>query len=183
MRISSASSLSGCLHQNLVGPLAQDLCTRISCARLISLAGSLHQDLCRSTCRRPPSRLRKRNVTSVPRDGHARSAQRVALGNQKMQLYQHFAQWTRTIFAKGCTSKTQKLQPLPGNEPQNIGSMVLCGAGRAGCIRAGNFRKNIVLIYSPAIGISFLETYFWTMFGCVLASLPWGLAFWRRFCF
>ena len=36
---------------------------------------------------------------------------------------------------------------------------------------------------APAMGISFLATCIWMIFGCVLASLPWGLAFWRRFCF
>ena len=35
----------------------------------------------------------------------------------------------------------------------------------------------------PAMGISFSETYFWMTFGCVLACLPWGLAFWRIFLF
>ena len=35
----------------------------------------------------------------------------------------------------------------------------------------------------PAMGINFLETYIWMIFGCVLASLPWGLAFLRTFVF
>ena len=94
-------SLSGCLHQDPVGPLAQDLCTRISCAR------SLFQDLCRTTCRRPPSRLHKRNFTSIPCDGHTPSPQRAILGNQNSQLYQHFVPWTHTISAEGCTSKSK----------------------------------------------------------------------------
>ena len=76
-------SLSGCLQQDPVGPLVppvQDLSFRI---------------------RRLPSRLHKRNFTSVP------SPQRVTLGNQKLQLYQHFARWMHTISAEGCTSKSE----------------------------------------------------------------------------
>ena len=94
-------SLSGCLRQDPVGPLWQDLCTRISCARY------LFQDRCRTTCRRPPSRLHQRNFTGIPRDGNAPSRQRVALRNQKSQLYQHFARWTHIISAAGCTSKSE----------------------------------------------------------------------------
>ena len=73
-------SLSGCLHQDPIGPLVQDLSTRISCAR------SLCQDL----------------SSSISRDGHTLSPQRAALENQKTQLRS-----TRTIPAKGCTSKSK----------------------------------------------------------------------------
>ena len=101
----------------------QDLCVRIFCARSlcqdvcirilwghwckISLSGSLHQDVCRTTCRRLGSKLHKRNFTSIPRDRHAPSPQKVTHGNQKSQLYQHFARWTRTISAEGCTMKSE----------------------------------------------------------------------------
>ena len=51
--------------------------------------------------------IRNRNFTSISRDGHTRSPQKVALRNQKSQLYQHFARWTHTISAEGCTSKSE----------------------------------------------------------------------------
>ena len=103
---------------SVCGSLVQDLSVRMSaagscrttCARSlhqISDLGSLHQDLCRTTCRRLSSRLHKRNCTSIPRDGHAGSPQRVALRHQKSQLYQHFARWTRAISAEGCISKSE----------------------------------------------------------------------------
>ena len=78
--------------------LMQDLCIRISCAKCPC------QDLCirmsAGPGRRSSLRIQKRNFTRSPRDGHA-------LGNQNTQLYQHFARWTRTISAKGCTSKSE----------------------------------------------------------------------------
>ena len=40
--------------------------------------------------------IRNGNFTSMSCDGHARSPQKVALGNQKSQLYQHFPRWTHT---------------------------------------------------------------------------------------
>ena len=43
----------------------------------------------------------------APRDGHARSPQRVAFGNPETQLYQHSTRWTRTISAKGCIWKSE----------------------------------------------------------------------------
>ena len=51
--------------------------------------------------------IRNRNFTSISSDGHAGSPQRVALRNQKSQLYQHFARWTRTISAEGHTWKSE----------------------------------------------------------------------------
>ena len=116
MRISCAR----CLCQNLLCRLSRTTCARslhqdLPCK--ISLSGSLHQGLCRTTCRRPPSRLnlrrglhfeiRNRNFTSISRDGHTRSPQRVALRNQKSQLHQHFVRWTRTISAEGCISNSE----------------------------------------------------------------------------
>ena len=55
-------------------------------------------------CRGLHFEIRNRNFTSISRDGHARSPQRVALWNQKAQLYMHSVRWTRTIPAEGCTS-------------------------------------------------------------------------------
>ena len=67
----------------------------------MSLSGFVHQNPVWTTCGRPPSRLQKRNFTSIPRTRRARSPQRVALPNQKTQLYQHSAHSTRTISAEG----------------------------------------------------------------------------------
>ena len=108
----------------------QDLCLRISCARSlchdvcirilqdllckISVCGYLVQDLsvmmsasgsCRTSCARSVYEIRNRNFTSISRDGHARSPQRVALRNPKSQFHLHSAHSTRTISAEGCTSK------------------------------------------------------------------------------
>ena len=118
-KISVCGSRARSLCQDSVGPLVQDLCVRISCPR------SLCQDLCakiqghlcyylcirilyRTTCRRSPSRLHKRNFPCVPQDQHARSWQRVArLENQKTQLYQNSSPWTRTISAEGYAWKPE----------------------------------------------------------------------------
>ena len=122
-------------QQDPVGLLVQDHCMRISCAYLcvrlcirilfvhlckISVCGSLVQDLSvristaafRATGTHGLRKglhfqIRRRNFTSLSRDGLTRSPQRVALRNQKAQIYQHFARWTRTIFAEGCTSKSE----------------------------------------------------------------------------
>ena len=51
--------------------------------------------------------IRNRNFTRIPRTWHARSPQRVALRNQKSQLYLHSAHSTRTISAEGCTLKSK----------------------------------------------------------------------------
>ena len=52
--------------------------------------------------------VRNRNfTTSISRDAHRRSPQRVALRNQKSQLYLHSVRWTRTISAEGYTSKSE----------------------------------------------------------------------------
>ena len=51
---------------------------------------------------------KKSNFTCIPRTRHARSPQRVALGNQKTQFHLHSAHLTRTISAEGCTSKPKK---------------------------------------------------------------------------
>ena len=72
------NSLSGCLHQDSVGPRAR----------------SLYE-------------IRNRNFTSISRDGHARSPQRVALRNPKSQFHLHSAHLTRTISAEGCASKSE----------------------------------------------------------------------------
>ena len=63
---------------------------------------------CRTSCARSLYEIRNRNFTSISRDGHARSPQRVALRNPKSQFHLHSAHLTRTISAEGCTSKPQK---------------------------------------------------------------------------
>ena len=117
-----------CVKISLVRLFVQDLCMRISCARslwLMSASGS-----CRTTCARslyedllckislsgclhqdsvgPRTSYRNRNFTSISRDGHALSPQRVALRNRKSQFHLHSAHLTRTISAEGCTSKPKK---------------------------------------------------------------------------
>ena len=52
--------------------------------------------------------IRNRTFTSISRDGHARSPQRVALRNQKTQFHLHSAHSTHTISTEGCTSKSKK---------------------------------------------------------------------------
>ena len=129
----SKISLAGCLHQDPVGPLVQDLCMWISCARsfcqdlCIRLhqdpVGPLVQDLCMKSeiatlpaframdthdlRRRLHFEIRNRNFTCIPRTRHARSPQRVALRNQKTQFHLHSAHSTCTISAEGCTSKSK----------------------------------------------------------------------------
>ena len=71
-------SLSGCLHQDSVGPLAQDLCMKSEIATLPAF-----------------------------RAMDARSPQRVALRNPKPQFHLHSAHLTRTISADGCTLKSK----------------------------------------------------------------------------
>ena len=107
MRISCARSL---FH---------DVCIRILWDLLckISVCGSLVQDLSvrisasgscsRTSCARSLYEIRNRNFTSISRDGHARSPQRVALRNPKSQFHLHSAHSTRTISAEGCTSKSE----------------------------------------------------------------------------
>ena len=51
--------------------------------------------------------IRNRNFTCIPRTRHARSPQRVALRSPKTQFHLHSAHSTRTISAKGCTSKSK----------------------------------------------------------------------------
>ena len=58
--------------------------------------------------------IRNRNFTSIPRTRHAGSPQRVALRNQKSQLYQHSAHSTRRISAESCTSKSE-IATLPAS--------------------------------------------------------------------
>ena len=84
----SKITLLGCLHPDPLGLLVQDLRARISCAKFQVALRSMDM---------PDLRSRNRNFTRISRDGRARSLQRVALGNRKPQLYQHFARWTRTI--------------------------------------------------------------------------------------
>ena len=62
---------------------------------------------CRTSCARSLYEIRNRNFTSISRDGHARSPQRVALRNPKSQFHPHSAHLTRTISAEGCTSKSE----------------------------------------------------------------------------
>ena len=111
-----------CVKISSVRLLAQDLCMRISCARSlwhdvcirilqdllckISLSGCLHQDSVGPRAR-SLYEIRNRNFTSISRDGHARSPQRVALRNPKSQFHLHSAHLTRTISAEGCTSKSE----------------------------------------------------------------------------
>ena len=61
---------------------------------------------CRTSCAKSLYEMRNRNFTSISRDGHTRSPQRVALRNPKSQFHLHSARWTRTISAEGCTSKS-----------------------------------------------------------------------------
>ena len=107
MRISCARSL------------CHDVCIRILWDLLckISVCGSLVQDLSvrisasgscsRTSCARSLYEIRNRNFTSISRDGHARSPQRVALRNPKSQFHLHSAHSTRMISAEGCTSKSE----------------------------------------------------------------------------
>ena len=44
-----------------------------------------------------------RNFTTVSRDGHVRSYERVARAPARSQFYYSFARWTRTILRKGCS--------------------------------------------------------------------------------
>ena len=154
--------IAGSLQQDRVGPLAQDLCIRISCARspcqdlririlYIRLLDNPLPDYksvichCPSNARSTQSEnatlpvpcamdtrdlrrglcleIRKRNFTSIPCDRHAQSPHKVALGNQKMQLYQHSVRWTRTIFAEGCAWKSESAT-LPAFCGQKVGMCV-----------------------------------------------------------
>ena len=60
-------SLSGCLQQDPVGPLAQDLCMRISCAYLC-VVFKISAESCRSTCARSvyEDLLRKMSASRPP---------------------------------------------------------------------------------------------------------------------
>ena len=62
---------------------------------------------CRTSCARSLYEIRNRNFTSISRDGHARSPQRVSLRNPKSQFHPQSAHLTRTISAEGCTSKSE----------------------------------------------------------------------------
>ena len=136
-------------QQDPVGPLVQDLCTRISCSRSLFQdlcikisAGPLVEDFlpdCARNCASIPRakghtwkleiatlpaframdthdhhrglhfEIRNRNFTSISRDGHGRSPQRVALRIQKNlnQLDQRFVRWTRTTSTEGRASKSE----------------------------------------------------------------------------
>ena len=83
------------------GPLVEDSLSDCTNATLPAFRAMHTHDLRRGL----HFEINNHNFTSISRDGHARSPQRVALRNQKSQLYQHFARWTRTIPAEGCTSK------------------------------------------------------------------------------
>ena len=100
--------------QDLSGMMSASGSSRTSCARSlyedllckISLSGCLHQDSVGPRAR-SLYEIRNRNFTSISRDGHARSPQRVALRNPKSQFHLHSAHLTRTISAEGCTSKSK----------------------------------------------------------------------------
>ena len=101
---------------------------------------------------------------------------------------------------KAWTRQVKQAFGTPGGQGKGqIRPHHFVGAGRARG-GAGNFRKNIVSHIAllgganfwspgvlrfavPAMGISFLEMYFWMIFGYALPFLPWRLAFWRRFWF
>ena len=94
-------SLLGCLRQDPV--VHQDLLCKIS---LRISAGPLVED--------PFQITQTQLYHGISGDGHARSLQTVALRTQKSQLCQHFARWTRTISAEGCTSKSE-IATLPAS--------------------------------------------------------------------
>ena len=99
----SKISLAGCLHQDPVGPLVQDLCMKSEIATLPAFRAMDTRDLRRG----PHFEIRNRNFTCIPRTRHARSPQKVALRSQKTQFHLHSAHSTRTISAEGCTSKSK----------------------------------------------------------------------------
>ena len=99
---------------------AEGCTSKSEIATLPSFCAMDTHDLCRGL----HFEIRNRNFTGIPRDGrtlrseiatlpaflrwrHARSPQKVALRNQKSQLYHHFARWIHTIFAEVCTSKSE----------------------------------------------------------------------------
>ena len=100
--------------QDLSGMMSASGSSRTSCARSlyedllckISLSGCLHQDSVGPRAR-SLYEIRNRNFTSISRDGHTRSPQRVALRNPKSQFHLHSAHLTRTISAEGCASKSE----------------------------------------------------------------------------
>ena len=97
-------SLSGSLHQDrVVGPLVQDLCMKSEIATLPAFRAMDTLDLRRGL----HFAIRNRKFTCIPRTRHARSPQRVALRNPKLQFHLHSAHSTRTISAEGCTSKSK----------------------------------------------------------------------------
>ena len=95
--------VSGCLHQDSLGPLVQDPCMKSEIATSPAFRALDTHDL----RRRLHFETQKRNFTCIPRTRHARSPQRVALRNQKTQFHLHSAHSTRTISAEGCTSKSK----------------------------------------------------------------------------
>ena len=105
------------------GSLVQDLRVRISAPE--SCLGPLGHDDSPPDCKRatcpafrvmdaPDHRtgfhleIKMRNFKSIPGDQHAPSPQSVTFRNQKTQLYQHSAHWTRMISAEGRTWKSVK---------------------------------------------------------------------------
>ena len=98
----SKIALSRCLHQDLVGPLVQDLCMKSEIATLPAFRAMDTHDLRRG----PHFEIRNRNFTCIPRTRHARSPQRVALRKQKTQFHLHSAHSTRTISAEGSHFET-----------------------------------------------------------------------------
>ena len=94
-------SLSGCLHQDPVGSLVQELCMKSDIATLPAFRAMDTHDL----RRRLHFEIRNRNFTCILRTWHARSPHRVALRNQKKQFHLHSAHSTRMISAEGCASK------------------------------------------------------------------------------
>ena len=100
----SKISLSGCLHQDPVGPLVPDICMKSEIAILPAFRVMDTHDLRRGL----HFEIRNRNFTCIPRTRRPRSPQRVALRNPKSQFHLHSAHSTPTISADGCTSKSKK---------------------------------------------------------------------------
>ena len=96
-------SLSGCLHQDSVGPLVQDLCMKLEIVTLPTFRAMDTRDLRRGL----HFEIRNRNFTRIPRTWHARSPQRVALRNPNSQFHLHSVHSTRTISTEGYTSKSK----------------------------------------------------------------------------
>ena len=116
-------SLSGCLQQDPVGPLVQDLSPgspvqdlpfRIAAGPLVEdplpdyTNATLPTFRAMDTSQR--AALRNQKLQLYLHSAHSTrsiSTEGYTLRNQKSQLYLHFVRWTRTISAEGCTSKSE----------------------------------------------------------------------------